>query len=69
MVSETSIFLLMKVGCRNLSKIIFKNPIHTSNKTHLHININWLIPFKETIPVYTENYVKLMDAKRSVADC
>jgi hypothetical protein len=35
------------------------NSVHTSKKTHTSQlqRSNWLVPFKETIPVYTENHM------------
>jgi hypothetical protein len=41
--------------------MLFKNPVRTSKRTqHFSITkINWLTPFKEIIPIYTENDTKL----------
>jgi hypothetical protein len=40
------------------TQIIFKNSVHTAKKTqHVSITkINWLMLFKEIIPVYSENH-------------
>jgi hypothetical protein len=49
---------------------VLKNSVHTSKETqHFAIkNINWLMLFKEIIPVYTENYTRLINTKFRVID-
>jgi hypothetical protein len=50
---------------------IFKNSVRTAKKTqHFTITkINWLMLFKETVAVYTENHTKHINTKRKVFDC
>jgi hypothetical protein len=44
-------------------KIIFKNPVRTSKTTPYFTDtkINWLILFKEPVPIYNENHPKLIN--------
>jgi hypothetical protein len=48
----------------------FKNSVNTSMKTpHVTITkINWLMLFKEIIPVYSENQTKPINTKYNVGD-
>jgi hypothetical protein len=50
--------------------IIFKNSVHTAKKIQHFtiIKINWLMLFKEIIPVYTENHRKCIITKYSFTD-
>jgi hypothetical protein len=54
-----------------LVKIIFKNSVRTAKKTqHFTITkIDWLMLFKEIIPVYTDNHTKPINTKCRVSDC
>jgi hypothetical protein len=54
-----------------LVEIILKNPGRTSKRTsHFTIiKINWIMLFKEVIPVYSENRTKPINAKYRVTGC
>jgi hypothetical protein len=43
-----------------ITQIVLKNPVRTSKRTpHFTVTeINWLMLFKEIIPVYSENLMK-----------
>jgi hypothetical protein len=49
---------------------MFKYSVHTSKRTpHFTITkINWLMLFKEIIPVYTETHKKTINIKCRVTD-
>jgi hypothetical protein len=51
--------------------MLFKNSVRTSKRTpHFTVTkINWLMLIKEIIAVYTDNYTKPINVKRSVTDC
>jgi hypothetical protein len=51
--------------------MLFKKPVHTSKRTpHFTIaKIKSLMLFKEIITVYSENHVKPINTKCSIADC
>jgi hypothetical protein len=51
--------------------MLIKNSVRTSKRTpHFTIKkINWLIPFKEIIAVYSENEAKPINTKCSINDC
>jgi hypothetical protein len=52
-----------------LVKIIFKEPVRTSKRTHFTITrLNWVMLFKEIMAFYSEKYKKLIQ-KYSVRDC
>jgi hypothetical protein len=59
--------LLLLIGLT----LIFSKSARTSKKTqHFTITkINWLMLFKETMPVYTENHTKARNTKFSVTGC
>jgi hypothetical protein len=50
---------------------IFKNSVRTSKRTpHFTITkINWLMLFKETVAVYSENHTNPINTKYSVTGC
>jgi hypothetical protein len=51
--------------------MLVKKSVHTSKITpHFTIiKINWLMPFKEIITVYSENHAKPINTKCSITDC
>jgi hypothetical protein len=51
--------------------MLVKKSVHTSKRTpHFTITkINWLMPFKEIITVYSENHAKPINTKCSITDC
>jgi hypothetical protein len=50
--------------------MLFKNSVRTSKRTpHFTITkINWLMPFREIVAVYSENHAKAIDTKYRVTD-
>jgi hypothetical protein len=50
--------------------MLFKNPVRTSKRTpHFTItNINWLMPFKEIIAVYSEYHTKPINTKYGASE-
>jgi hypothetical protein len=56
---------------RGSSKLIFKNSARTIKKTQRFTitKMNWLMPFKDIIPVYSENHTKPINTKCRVTDC
>jgi uracil DNA glycosylase len=57
-------FVTANLSRPKLTWIIFKNSVFTAKKTELFsiTKIKWLITFKETITVYSENQKKLINA-------
>jgi hypothetical protein len=45
------------------------NPFLKENITLLHYKINFVMLFKEIIPVYSENHMKPINTKCRVTDC
>jgi hypothetical protein len=47
------------------------NSVHTENETqHFTVTkINWLMLFKEIMPVYNENHTKNINTEYSITDC
>jgi hypothetical protein len=64
-----SLFFSLNPLKMKLIYILFKNSVCTSKRTPTFTitKINWLMPFKEIIAVYSENHAKPINTKCSIA--